>query len=358
MAAKTTSAERQEMKSINSTAVTLALQDAMKAGGAPGGIALIVDEVGRIHRFAMGVADIRTGRAPHVGDKSRIGSFTKVYVATVILQLEAEGRLVIDDRVDKWLPGVVSTNAPITVRQLLQHTSGLPDFVAHRSMALSDLGAEYTPSKLLALMKNDSPHFSPGAAWRYSNTNYLLAGMLIKKITGNDWHREVQLRILEPLGLSNTSTPGTMTTIPGPHLRGYAASGSKSRQLIDVTTLSPTMADSAGEMISNPHDTSRFLRALLGGRLLPSKQLTEMKDAVDAPELRGGYGLGLMRTDLSCGISVFGHGGLIHGYNTWGASTGSGGRVLAASVNTMIQPQAASTDAFVKLMDAAFCQLK
>ncbi|MFF7415532.1 serine hydrolase domain-containing protein [Streptomyces lydicus] len=349
---------RQGSSVVNAHAVRGALINAARAGGAPGGLALIADEYGWKYAFTIGEADIQTGREPHVRDRFRAGSITKMFVSTVILQLEAEHRLSIDDKVEKWLPGRVPVGSPITIRQLLQHTSGLPDFKAHLTLTPANRKNEYTPDQLLALIKDDKPDFPPGRAWQYSNTNYLLAGMIIDKVTGHDWRQEVERRIIKRQHLANTWAPGKVTKFRGPHMHGYDANGPEPKELVDVTELSPTMADSAGEMISNAEDATHFLRSLLGGELLPVKQLAEMKAAVPAPALKGGYGLGLMRTDLKCGISVWGHGGLIPGFNSWAAVNEDGSRTLVASVNKLIEPQDASTQSFYKLMEASFCKKK
>ncbi|MEW2396076.1 serine hydrolase domain-containing protein [Streptomyces sp. NPDC046862] len=296
---------------------------------------------------AGGVADKATGDRARPGDRFRIASTAKTFVATVVLQLVGEGRLSLDDTVEHWLPAVVSGNgndgSKITVRQLLQHTSGLFDYAADfpvltsKSGYLADRYTAWTAEQLAAIGMRHAPNFQPGTSWSYSNTNYILAGMIIKKITGRDWTQEVTARIVRPLGLHDTLAPTTDPRIPGRHLRGYSAFDETGPE-IDVTPLNPSAGGAAGAMISTTADLSRFYQALLGGKLLRPAQLAAMKTTVRASELDPAwagirYGLGLMEVPLSCGGSYYGHGGDIAGYTTRNGFTADGRRgvVLNAS---------------------------
>lgn len=281
-----------------------------------------------------GTAERSTGRPmPHNG-RFRIGSATKTFTATVVLQLVGEGRMSLEDTVEQWLPGVVRGNgndgSRITVRQLLQHTSGIRDVLPQIPALNSADGyrAErfrtYTPKELVGLAMRHPPQFSPGAGWSYSNTNYILAAMIIHEVTGRSWAHEVNDRIIRPLGLEHTSTPGTFPFILGPHAQGYAAFGTDTS--IDATALNPSMAVGSGSIISTTHDLNRFYTALLGGRLLAPAQLDEMTTTTPAPELGVRYGLGLGEIPLPCGGSYFGHPGELLGYHTWGGVTRDGTR--------------------------------
>ncbi|MFD6277487.1 serine hydrolase domain-containing protein [Streptomyces sp. NPDC060209] len=271
----------------------------------------------------------------------RIGSATKTFTAAVVLQLVGEGRMSLDDTVEQWLPGVVRGNgndgSRTTVRMLLQHTSGIrdvgPEIAALKSADgyRAERFRTYTSGELVGLAMQDPPRFTPpGTGWSYSNTNYILAAMIIDKVTGRSWAREVKDRIIRPLDLRDTSTPGAFPSILGPHARGYAAFGTDTA--IDVTVLNSTMAVGSGSIISTAHDLNRFYSALLGGRLLAPAQLGEMTTTVLAPELGVGYGLGLAEVSLSCGGSYFGHRGELLGYVTWVGTTRDGARTAAVYV--------------------------
>ncbi|MFE4493294.1 serine hydrolase domain-containing protein [Streptomyces niveus] len=289
-----------------------------------------------------GVADAETKRKARPGDKFRIASATKTYVSTVVLQLVGEGRLSLDDTVEDVLPGVVSGNgndgSRITVRQLLNHTSGLFNYTADFP-ALSGIDAyeagrytTWTDEQLVGIAMRHAPDFEPGAKWSYSNTNYTLAGMIIEKITGRTWQQEVTKRVIRPLGLRDTLTPTTSARIPGSHLKGYSAFG-ESAPAIDVTAFNPSAAGAAGAMISTAGDMTTFYQALMSGRLLKPAQLTEMKKTVRAAELDEAwpgarYGLGLMEIPLTCGGSYFSHAGDLPGYATRTGATEDGRRVV------------------------------
>ncbi|MGW2228596.1 serine hydrolase domain-containing protein [Streptomyces formicae] len=283
-----------------------------------------------------GTAESGTHRPMPRDGRFRIGSATKTFTATVVLQLVEEGRLSLEDTVEQWLPGVVEGNGNdgrnISVRQLLQHTSGIPDIKPDIPSLNSTKGyrAErsrtYAPEELVGLaMRHDRP-FPPGRGWSYSNTNYVLAAMIIEKVTGEKWADEVKDRIIRPLGLKHTSAPDTFPFIQGPHARGYAAFGAGTGPGIDVTALNPSMAVGSGSIISTTHDLNSFYAALLGGRLLDPARLDEMTTTMTAPELGVAYGLGIAEIELPCGGTYFGHVGELLGYRMWGGVTRDGSR--------------------------------
>lgn len=309
--------------------------------GAVGVHAEVTSPDGRDSAYA-GTAAMNTRRPMPRDGRFRIGSATKTFTATVVLQLVGERRMSLEDTVEQWLPGVVRGNgndgSHITVRQLLQHTSGIPD-VGPEIPALTSADGyraerfrTYSPEELVGLAMRHPPLFSPGAGWSYSNTNYTLAAMIIHKVTGRSWAREVKDRIIRPLDLRDTSTPGVFPSIPGPHAQGYAAFGTDTG--IDVTELNASMAVGSGSLISTAHDLNRFYAALLGGRLLAPAQLDAMTSTMPAPELGVRYGLGLAEIPLPCGGSYFGHRGELLGYVTWAGATRDGTRSAAVYVTS------------------------
>jgi D-alanyl-D-alanine carboxypeptidase len=336
------------------------------------GVVSVVAEVTTPERrrsARAGVADLRIGRPVPLGAEFRAGSVTKTFVAAVMLQLVGEGRVSLDDRVERWLPGVVRGNGndggQITVRQLLQHTSGIYNYtreipaLAGAAGYLANRFRTYSPEDLVALAMRHAPNFPPGTKASYSNTNYILAGMIIKRVTGRSWAQEVNARIVRPLGLRHTHTPGTFPFIPGPHAKGYANFGTDTTT--DVTVINPSVADAAGSILSTTHDLTRFYTALVDGRLLAPAQLEEMTTTVAAPELEGAwpgarYGLGLGWFPLSCGGAYVGHPGDVPGYHTWNgitldadravvvSVTGDGSPRTQQAVNTLTDHQLCGTD--------------
>ncbi|MFF0150416.1 serine hydrolase domain-containing protein [Micromonospora sp. NPDC005203] len=276
--------------------------DQLVADGFPGAVAYgRVD--GRRWQVAAGVADRATGARARPDDRFRIASNTKAFVSTVLLQLVGEGRLTLDDPVERWLPRVVRGNgndgSTITVRQLLNHTSGLWDPTGERSFWAPylddhDWDRVIAPRTVIALAVAHRPDFAPGASWGYSNTNYLLAGLIIEAVTGRDAASEVRRRIIGPLGLRHTSFPITDPEIHGRHLHGYDLGGR------DVTTFSPSYDWTAGAMISTAADLARFHRALFGGRLLGPAQQRALETLVATDDGPDGYGLGVQRMTVPC----------------------------------------------------------
>ncbi|MFF7099930.1 serine hydrolase domain-containing protein [Streptomyces nigra] len=293
-----------------------------------------------------GVGRIGTDKPRSADDRYRVGSITKSFVATVLLQLEAEDRLSLDDTVDEWLPGLVRGNGHdgrhITLRQLLNHTSGVYDYTADPGFVRDHFAEDgffehrydtRKPRELVAVAMTHEPTFAPGTSWSYSNTNYVLAGLVIEKVTGRPYGKEIDRRIIRPLKLTATSVPGTRATMPRPSSRAYSKlADTATGPTYDVTELNPSIAYAAGEMISDNKDLDRFYTALLRGRLLPREQLNEMTTTV--PAAQGiGYGLGLMSVELSCGVTVWGHGGGIHGSTSQAAVTRDGRHALTLNLN-------------------------
>ncbi|MGW2488802.1 serine hydrolase domain-containing protein [Streptomyces sp. NPDC001606] len=319
--------------------------EAAVAAGVPGATATAQDTHGTWSATA-GVGDLDTGAPRSPADRYRVGSITKTFVATVLLQLEAEGRLSLDDTVEHWLPGVVRGHGHdggrITLRRLLDHTSGIHDYTADQDFDHDVFTADgfrrhrydtYTPARLVAVALRHAPDSAPGAAWHYSNTNYVLAGMVIERVTGHSYAEEITRRLIRPLHLTATSLPGTRVTVPHPSSRAYSRFTDPTGPAYDVTLLNPSLASSAGEMISSSADLDRFYGALLGGRLLPAAQLKEMKTTVPTGARNTGYGLGLMDEELSCGVHVWGHSGGIHGSVSRAATTADGRHSLALNLN-------------------------
>ncbi|MCP3817743.1 beta-lactamase family protein [Streptomyces sp. A3M-1-3] len=324
-----------------------AIEAAVRAG-VPGVVAQAQDRHGTWTGTA-GVADRRTGRERQAADRYRVGSITKTFVATVLLQLQAEDRIDLDDTVEQWLPGLVRGNGhdgrDITVRQLLNHTSGIYSYTNDPGFVQDVFGEGFfkhrydtwTPKQLVGLAMTHKPDFQPGTSWNYSNTNYTVAGMVIEKVTGRPYGSEIERRVLRPLGLRATSVPGTDARMPKPSGRAYSklTDDPAATKIHDVTELNPSAAGAAGEMISNSSDLQRFYRALLRGKLLPKQELKEMTTTVAVSDELPGfrYGLGLMRQKLSCGKEVWGHGGGIHGSSSEALATRDASHTLAMNLN-------------------------
>jgi D-alanyl-D-alanine carboxypeptidase len=319
--------------------------DAIHALGITGVQARLLTAGGRQHVATSGVADLTTGRPVPPDGYFRIASTAKTFVATVVLQLVGEGKLSLDDTVERWLPGVVQGNgndgSRITVRQLLQHTHGIhddfPDFTSEGDYYQHRYDI-YTAEQLVARAMRHQPDFPPGTAWGYSTTGYVLAEMIIERVTGRPWHKELAHRITRPLGLRHTFWPGYSPAVPRPHARAYQPF--ETPALVDVTEQIP--AYSQGGTFSTTRDLNVFLQALLGGRLLRPAQLAEMKRTVAvSPEFEeffpgARYGLGLFQRPLPCGGSYWSHGGGGAGYITNNGVTEAGRRSVVVSTSSLL----------------------
>jgi len=292
--------------------------DKLVADGVPGAIALERHN-GKATRSAAGVRNLATGEPIRATDRFRIGSITKSFVSTVVLQLAAERRLSLDDSVERWLPGVVPNGAGITIRELLNHTSGLYDYLdlPFYVQLLHDPLRTWRPSQLVELAVAHPPLFAPGTSWSYSNTNYILLGMIVTKT--QRLPRALQMagpvlavyrRLIAPLRLWHTSFPLTNPNIAGPHPHGYLIGAPPEWGLppvLDTTRTDPSWAWTAGAIVSTLDDVADIHRALFGGRLLAAEQQRELQKTVPAgPGLD--YGLGVFRLDTPCGVA-WGHDG-------------------------------------------------
>ncbi|MEU0253139.1 serine hydrolase domain-containing protein [Streptomyces sp. NPDC006184] len=302
-----------------------------------------------------GVGDLDTGQGVPPDAHIRIGSISKVFTATIVLQLAAEHRIDLDKPVQQYLPGVLPAGLPsVTVGRLLNHTSGLP-----RGATSADFGdgspewfaanrlKSFTPQQVIDLMAGQPMQFAPGTAQQYNGMNYYVAGLLIEKITGSTFAHEVRSRITGPLGLHDTYAPeADDPRLPAPHSHGYlaVASSDGTTHPVDVTEQSP-WPWAEGGMISTPADLDRFMTALFRGRLLPPAQQAELFTVPDVPSFRSSQcrteadagracmTMGIMRVKASDGVVVWGKTGSRPGYTSGVFATRDLSRKVVYSVN-------------------------
>ncbi|MDR7275133.1 serine hydrolase domain-containing protein [Catenuloplanes atrovinosus] len=279
--------------------------------------------------------DIRATDGVPIDARFRIASTRKPFLATVVLQLAAEGKLTLDGP---------APDLRFSIRQLLQHTTGLQDDLPGYETAEEYLARRFdvhTRAELIARATARPLAFAPGTGWRYSNAGYLMAADVVERLTGRPLRAEITTRILRPLGLRDTGFPGTSPYLPRPHARAYQQLGA---DLTDVTVQVPGDPDS---MVSTASDLGRFFRALLGGRLLPPRWLAEMRRTVPVDaglqEIWPGmeYGLGLMRRPLPGGGVRWGHDGGDAGFATVTGVTEGGARSVVISMSTTLAGDAA-----------------
>ncbi|WP_174589112.1 serine hydrolase domain-containing protein [Streptomyces sparsogenes] len=316
-------------------------------------------------------------------DQFRVGSNTKTVTATLVLQQVAKGRINLADSVEKWLPGLVKGGENITVRMLLNHTSGLDDFLLTPEFLPSLTGRQqrtWRPEDLLAITPEQDPPAEPGEKYSYSNANYAALGLILEKATGSSLAELIEQKITKPLGMKDSFLAVNADWPTGKqHVTGYEPDAERLRDIlspavelpegvgfkgperpgdnIDTTAIDPSWAWAAGAMVSTAQDWQRFLTALMSGELLPKAQMKQMRTTVAAPEEGGGYGLGLMKVNTSCG-TVWGHTGGLPGYSSEIYTDAGGHRSVAVltSTNFGIKEKAAAT-ANKALVEAATCRM-
>ncbi|MFF5576020.1 serine hydrolase domain-containing protein [Streptomyces luteogriseus] len=345
-------------------ATRTALRALVEKSGLPGAAATVRDAKGSWFGQS-GHADTATGRERSAGEHFRGASITKTFVATVLLQLEAEGRLDLDDTVEHWLPGLVHGNGydgnKMTLRQLLNHTSGIANYTDDADFSHDSAGPGFPehrydthrPEELLAIALKRPPQHGPDGEPSYSNTNFVLAGMVIERATGRSYAQEITRRVIRPLKLRGTSFPGTSPKMPKPHPVGYSRlhQDAPDAEIHDATEQNMTWLGAAGDVISTGGDLNRFHRALARGHVLPPRQMKEMFQEVPAGHGIG-YGLGVEFAQLSCGVKVVGKSGRTNGSLSAMVGTQDGEHQLTFNINgDWLQNSSLYTD----VIEAEFC---
>lgn len=271
-----------------------------------------------------------SGAPPKPDQLFAVGSVTKTFTAAIVLELAAEGKLRLDDSLERYLPGVVEGGKKITIRDLLRHQSGLANYTDYRDWALkAALSPKLRPLDVLRFAAKKPRAFKPGTAWAYSNTNYIALGLILERVSGHSYEQELRRRITGPLGLRQTFFPTAQ--------QAFELTGEMGN---------PFIFWAAGGIVSSADDLAHFYSALLGGRLLPPSALAEMRETIDTNSL-GGFGardgLGIFSFPLACGTG-WGHQGLILDFNTLAIASADGHRVAIVSErgSSLIGPQLGS----------------
>ena len=228
--------------------------------GYPAVLAAVSDSKGESAGVAVGKGSLETGQAPPMDGEVRVGSNTKTFVAVVVMQMVQEGKVGLDEPIETYLPGLIKGEgidaSRITVRQLLQHTSGLPDF-DETLVGTTDV-FQYrhhyvTPRDVLDSALSKPAQFEPGAQWKYTNTNYVVLGMLVERVSQRPVGEQIDQRIVKKLGLSHTYFPAPgEEKIRGTHPQGYHLSAGG--KLEDITEMDPAWGWAAGAMVSTPSE--------------------------------------------------------------------------------------------------------
>lgn len=314
------------------TALDPAVQEALDALLEAGATAAVVDvrDGEQQSAAAGGVRGLDDATAATAEDRLRIASITKSITATVVLQLVDEGELALDDEVDTLLPGLLDAPAPVTVRQLLNHRSGLPEYldvlVPDANALLGHADEEYTAQQLLEAAQTKPWVAEPGAQFSYSNGNYVALGLIAEEVGGAPLPQLIQQRVLDPLGMDDTEYPSA-AELPEGALRGDVEIGGEQ---VDVSDTPPSLWSSGAALTSSVGDVSTFFQALLGGELVSDESLAAMQEiGVE------GYGLGLLAGGDACGVQppelVFGQRGNGFGYRVMAFGSQDGERMTTVA---------------------------
>ncbi|MDT0266454.1 serine hydrolase domain-containing protein [Streptomyces sp. DSM 44915] len=327
---------------------------------------------------AAGVADLTDGSPAEADSYHRIASLTKTFVSVAVLQQVADGALELDALAADHLPaGTLPAELAeaVTVRMLLNHTTGIGDYIASAFPSLATLSPasleehrfrELAPAELVELGLAAPRTGEPGQRYSYSNTNYILAGLLVEQVTGQPAEEYVTERVIAPAGLTDTFFPDS-PELPTPHARLYQPLHGTQDPPDDFTEYNMSWAGTAGALVSTMPDLNRFQEALFGGELLPAEQLAEMLETVPIRgqngQVTGAYGLGLYPIALSCD-TFWGHDGIAWGASTLAFSSLDGERQAAIGYN-MSHYQTLSADGYlnphpgdravVRYLDEALC---
>ena len=335
-----------------------ALEQAV-AAGIPGIAVEIRSPEGSSEFLTAGVASVEDERPLTPEDRFRIASVTKAFTAAVVLELVEEGTLSLDDSAEHWAPGLLAEGDSITGRQLLAHTSGLPDYTKDEWFLEAFVAGEDLPPQ--KLVSSEPLAFEPGTKYEYSDTDNIVLGIIVEAATGRSYEQELRSRVLEPLGLQATILPDD-PAMPEPHAQGYqyAPESEGAGEPEDVTTaLDPSAAWASGALVSTPDDVSRFFGGLLGGELVGEDTLDQMEETLAGEGSPSGpgtkrAGIGIFSYELPCG-KVWGHTGQFPGYQAFGAATPDARGRLAVMANaTGISEEA--NEALVHAQELAACR--
>jgi D-alanyl-D-alanine carboxypeptidase len=309
--------------------------------GPPGVIAVVQRGQDReVHSF--GKANLETGRRPRATDRMRIASTAKAFSGAVALSLVSKGALSLDDTIGQRLPDLPEAWADVTLRQLLNHTSGIPDFSQDpdfREALFASLAVAPPPEQLLTYIDDEDLDFDPGSQYRYSNSDNVIVALMVEAATNRTYEGQLQEQVYGPLGLQRTTLPAG-TDMKVPFIHGYDNEPAPGEPPEDYSELiAAGWAWASGGVVSTPGDLNTFIRGYVGGDLFDretrSQQRQDLQDGTSEPPGPGTNlaGLAIFRYDTKCG-TVWGHTGNTLGYTQFMAASPNGRRSVTVSVNS------------------------
>ena len=309
----------------------------------PPGLSVIVQRRNRIEFRHRGVANRKTGAKPKINSPMRIASMAKAFNGAIALSLASQGKLGLDETAGDWLPGVWPKADAVTVREMLGHTAGLPDYIrqpAFIAALTTDPGQYLPPLDLIGFVNDLDVGLPPGSGYEYSDSDNIMVALIAEAASGSSYDRLLRREVYRPVGISNTSLPDTLA-LPNGYMHGYDRGDDGGFQ--DVSKfINPALAWASGGIVSTPADVNKFFRAYVGGELFSAKVAKSQNRFVHGRSSPPGPGrndatLGLFRYRTRCG-TVYGHTGSYPGYRLFAASSANGKRSVVFSVNSQIVP--------------------
>ena len=320
--------------------VARGLQGLVSAPSGPIGAIATLYRNGHTTVLRAGRADVTRPGAPRLGYHMRIASIAKAFNGAVALHLAAQGRFGLDDTIGQLLRGMMPPAwSAVTVRQMLNHTSGLPDYTqsaGFRKQATNDPRGYVSPMRIINWVRADGLNFTPGSRYEYSNTDNIVVGLIAQRVSGQSYGQLLSRIVFQPAKLTQTTFPTLRVSLPAPFVHGYQVTPGKPPQ--DVTTfLSPSGAWASGAIVSTPADLGAFIRADLAGRFFGKPERRQQMQFVRGSSSPAGpgansAGLAIFRYQTRCG-TVYGHTGNFPGYVQWAAATADGRRSVTTSLN-------------------------
>jgi D-alanyl-D-alanine carboxypeptidase len=344
-------------------AVQLGLERLVAAPGGPVGAIATLYRDGHTIVLRAGRSNVARPGAPSLRDHMRIASISKAFSGAVALHLVQEGLLGLDDTIGQRLPGMMPAAwSAVTVREMLNHTSGLPDYTqsaGFRRQATESPRGYVSPTGIIDWVRDADLDFTPGSRYQYSNTDNIVVGLIAQRVTGESYDRLLSSLVFGPAHLLQTTFPTTRISLPAPFMRGYDVAPGMSPR--DVTTfLSPSGAWASGAIVSTPADLGAFIRADLSGRFFGEAQRREQLRFIPGSSSPAGpgsnsAGLAIFRYRTRCG-TVYGHTGNFPGYVQWAAASADGRRSVTTSLN-IAAPTGALLQQLRSVQAAAVCAL-
>ncbi|RWO52561.1 serine hydrolase [Mesorhizobium sp.] len=330
-------------------------------GGPPGAIATLYRD-GRLTVLSAGRANVSSDVAPAVNQYMRIASVSKAFNGAIALHLVQTGRIGLDETIGQHLPGLPAAWSAITLRHMLNHTSGLPDYLRSDGLAkqvATDPQGYVEPRKIIDWVRNDPLEFAPGSKYAYSNTDNIVVGLIAEEVTSKPYEALLQEMIFGPANLAQTSFPTTEIALPTPYIHGYVVEPGSQPE--DVTNfVSPSGAWASGAIVSTPENLSTFIRADLALKFFGAAEQQEQMQFISGDSSPPGpgtneAGLGLFRYTTPCGV-VYGHTGNFPGYTQWAASNADGTRSVTTTLNAA-EPTGALIEHLREVQAQAVCAL-